>query len=374
MPKRSISHIGSLLLLAVLILFSFSCKSTPKPAPEPAPVVEKPAPAPAPKESNVTQEMLNNLQAAQDKAAKARQDSIEVDGPVYFADEWKATENNYVNTGKNVDRGSRDSVNNAISSYNECAATFSDIAQRSLPLYAEAQLAKIEAARKEAVDAGANEYYAEFLGVADGKRDEVKKLFDAMDYQGTIAEAKNVIDYYSFLKLFADAYVVRSAIVDKDFVKYDSSNFDKADKAGLAGVDNYDKGDIGAALKNAQEAAKLYNQVWKTAWKSLATERKGAATKEQKNALDAKANVAVKEGYAEANGIFNQANKGFQSQKYEDAAELYSQSIPKFIAVTEEAIIKRKIADEAIQVADQKVAESEETAIAAEEILRGDAE
>ena len=371
MPKRWIFHAGILMLLATLVFSGISCKS--KPA-----VVEDEPPVEAPVQTqtapSVSQELLNNLKAARDKAAQARQECIDVDGPVYFASDYDPVEAKYNDTGKNVNEGNADSVNQAISAYNDCAASFTDIAQRALPLYAEARVADVAKARQEALDAGAGDYFPGELGIADEKGDEMSSLFDANDYKGSIAAAKIALDYYTALKIGADANTRRTLIIKNDLVRYDEANFDKADTSALAAIDAYAAGDIDATLENVKEAAGLYNQVWLTAWKALATERRDSATQGRKDALDLKANVAVKQEYAEADEVFNQAGKAFQSQGFEEAAGFYEQASSMFVKVSEAARYKRQTAENAIEAADKKVAESEETALAAEEIIQGGAQ
>jgi hypothetical protein len=265
-------------------------------------------------------------------------------------------------------------VQDAVNSYTSLSAAFEDITRRSLPLFAEAKQEEVLNARQAAIDAGAFEFSPGRFYLADEKGEEISRLIDAEDYRGAIDAAEIALNYYKGLKLGADAYMLRGAILDDNLARYDQGNFDLAEESGIKALNAYDEGDIATVMVVVQEALNRYNQVWKTAWHSIASERRDSASVERRAALNVKANVAVKDEYDAADSVYRQAGTKFQSEEFEDAAELYTRSASMFTVVWETAEYKRQIADEAIRAAEQKVAESDQTAREAEVILGEGAE
>jgi hypothetical protein len=356
----------------MLVILAAACKSTPSET-EPETVAEPPATT-VPSET-VSQALLNSLSDARTRAEASRQEAQSVNGPVYFSDDWNQADSGFTRTGTGLNTENAQSVQDAIASYNSLAAAFEDITRRSLPLYAEARQEEVLNARQAAIDAGAFEFSPGRFYIADEKGEEVSTRIDADDYRGAIGAADVALNYYNALKLGADAYMLRGAILDDNLAPYDQSNFDAAEENGIKALNAYDEGDLATVMVVVQEALNRYTQVWKTAWRSIATERRDSAGVERRAALNIKANVAVKDEYNAADALYNQAGAKFQSEEFEDAAELYTRSASMFTVVWETAEYKRQIADEAIQAAEQKVAESDQAARDAELILEeGDEE
>jgi hypothetical protein len=97
-----------------------------------------------------------------------------------------------------------------------------------------------------------------------------------------------------------------------------------------------------------------------------------AAATERQIALDAKANVAVRQDFNSAQALYAQANTAFQAERFDEAVSLYNQSRPMFDAAAREALEKQLIAEEALRIANQRMTESDQTAREAEIILEGD--
>ena len=87
--------------------------------------------------------------------------------------------------------------------------------------------------------------------------------------------------------------------------------------------------------------------------------------------MDLRANVAARQEFDPAEAIFNRANTEFRRQSFEEAAGLYDECLPRFILSAELALERRRAAEEALRRADQRVAESDETARNAELVLEG---
>jgi hypothetical protein len=359
-------------ILGIVLLLAFSCKTTPKET-EPESLTES-VDVPVETET-VTQAQLNTLNEARRRAETARQEAQNVHGPEYFPSDWSQADTRFAQTGRDIDTGNVQSVQNALTAYNELASAFEDITRRSLPLYAGAKREEVRSARQEAIDAGAFEIYPSQFYVADEKGEEVNTKIEAGDYYGAINAAPAALNYYTSLKLGSDAYNLREAILANNLAPYDQRDFDIAEENSLKALNTYDKDDISAVLGVVQEALNRYTQVWKTAWRSIASERRDAASVERRAALDLKANIAVKDEYNDAERVYGEAGSNYQAEQYEDAAERYARAAAMFTVVWETAEYKRQTADEAIRAAEQKVAESDQTAREAEIILgEGDEE
>jgi hypothetical protein len=162
--------------------------------------------------------------------------------------------------------------------------------------------------------------------------------------------------------------------VNNDLGPYDPENLERADEVGLMAISDYENGNIPQARDEAEEAALRYSLALSTGWESHAGGRRRTAGRERQRALDAKANVAVKEEYGKAAKAYDDAESSYRSKNFRDAARFYNQSSDLFTAAAQAAEEKRVVAEEAIRAAEEKMAESDETAKNAEILLEGGAQ
>ena len=111
--------------------------------------------------------------------------------------------------------------------------------------------------------------------------------------------------------------------------------------------------------------------------RSLINERRLAAGEMQvyantqrQRAIDLRANVAAREEFDAADAVFNRANAVFNNARYQEAIQLFTESESLFINAIVLTDERRRIAEEALIRATQRVLESEETARNIESILR----
>jgi hypothetical protein len=212
---------------------------------------------------------------------------------------------------------------------------------------------------------------------ADDTVDKALGFYEAKDYYPAAYAALKALDMYQILKIGTEAYKARQEIMDYGFGRYDPDNYAAAEDVAFAGLDAFDAlafddtVDSKDVLLQAEEARLGYNLVLDTGWRSYATERQVSAGAERQNALDFKANVAVRDEYEAAQRLYNQAASSYQAQRYVEAADQYFQVEFLFAAVAETAAQKRRFAEGAIQAAQNRAAASEETARSAEAILEG---
>ncbi len=115
-----------------------------------------------------------------------------------------------------------------------------------------------------------------------------------------------------------------------------------------------------------------YNLVLNTGRASYAADQGASAGAERQIALNAKANVAVREMFNNANDLYNKAAGSMEAEKFEDAAAMFYDSEVLFSDAAKAAEEKRRIAEAAILAAEAKMEASDEAARQAEIIIEGD--
>jgi hypothetical protein len=368
--KKKYAFIFFVAVLSVFI--TLACKST-QTQEEIPPEIEEPAAAPASPAEGSSQAALDALDRARARADEARKRASDFESPSYFPSDWQAAESDYAGA-ENLPRNSGAEIRQAEAAYNGAADAYDGIFNKTIPLYAQAREDEIMAARGELIATGLAESFPEYLNGADQTALAALDQYEEKDYYTARDTAARALAQYQTLKAGAGAYLVREEIVDLEFIPYDPENFDKADAVGQAAIDNYDLGNFEAARDEADEAHLRYNLALETGWLSYAAEKGASAGVERQNALDLKANVAVRDLFNEAETLYNQAAASLRAENYKDAAVLYTDSEARFIVSGQAAEEKRRLAEDAIKEAEEKVAESDETARKAEVFIEGGAQ
>jgi hypothetical protein len=169
------------------------------------------------------------------------------------------------------------------------------------------------------------------------------------------------------------AHRLEEEIQERGFADYDQGNYGAAGESLDGAVAAYDGGDAGTALVQAEEALLRYTLALNEGWLGYAGGLKLSAETERRNALSAKANVAVRKDFDDADGFYTKGTIAYNVQDYAVSAEYFSQAIPLFSAAAKTAEQKRAVAEEAIQTAETRTSQSEETAREAETVLQGGA-
>ncbi|MDR0600808.1 MAG: hypothetical protein LBG42_00355 [Treponema sp.] len=311
-----------------------------------------------------------SLDAAMARAEASRKRAADFESASYFPGDWESAEGLYATAG-GLPRTSAEEVRQAAAGYDAAADAYDGAFRNSIPLYAQDREDEITAARDTALASGLADQFPQYLLKADRVAVDALDQYEKEDFYGAKDSAAQALAMYQALKSGADAYIARQTITNRNFASYDPDNFNRADTAGLAAVNDYDAGNIEQARDGAEEAKLRYNLVLKTGWPALTAEKKATAGAQRQNALDVKANVAVRDSFNAAAQIFNEAETALRVEKYEEAVGLYEQSEILFLAASRNAEEKRRIAEEAIRTAEEKMIESDETAKKAELILEG---
>jgi hypothetical protein len=348
----------------------------PQPEPEPAP------PARDPDLDPPDQAALEDMQNALAQVDISRKRAQDIEAPGYFPPEWEAAEGRYAEARENAGDATLGDVKKTIALYEEAAETYDNLARQCLPLFYEDLSEEILQARDEAIGAGIRDISPNRLEAADLCIDKALDQYDAGNaapsnnaaaesYYAAAASAFDALDRYHALALGVRAYRLGEEIHEREFAGYDPENYELAEKSMNDAVAAYDSGDAGVALAQAEDALLRYSLVVNTGWLDYTGNLKLSAEAERRNALNAKANVAVKKTFDDADGLYTRGNIAYNAQDYAASAEYFSQSIPLFSAAIKTAEQKRVVAEEAIQTAEARIGQSEETAREAETLLRG---
>jgi hypothetical protein len=348
-----------LIVLGVLLSMALSCKTTPDKTDE------------TPPKEDVKPELdLKTLDDAAGRAETARKRAMDFEASKYFPSEWGNTEAQYTEAGS-ISRNTQDNVNRAANLFSEAADAYNGFFEKAVPLYAQAREDEIIAIRDELVATGLAYYFPEYLEGADEVALEALEQYENKDYYAAKDTAARSLEIFGTLASGASAYLARQEILTRDFVMYDSDNFDKAEEAGSNAVDAYDEGKIKAARDGADEALLRYNLVLNTAWAHFASVKGEAAEAERQKAIDAKANVAVRDLFNAANDAYEKAAASLKEEKFAEAGNLFEKADAQFIESVRLAEAKRVVAENAIREAEERAEASEEAARRAEEIIEG---
>ncbi|MDR2536114.1 MAG: hypothetical protein LBD29_08805 [Treponema sp.] len=167
------------LLKLMIFLLLVSCGGAPKPPETPPPSEGVKAPSvtesgsanesiSTPTQQAPGKDALDALNAAMTRAENARKAVVDVQGQVYFPEDWKAAESKH-EAGKNVNKDTADGVNEAIALYTAAAEAYEAIAEKSGVRLAQEQedalaalqaaMARAEQSQKQAQDVKGPTYF-----------------------------------------------------------------------------------------------------------------------------------------------------------------------------------------------------------------------
>jgi len=353
------------LAFLALIIFSFigvSCKSTPKEEPNQQQQEEQQQQQPNPEDVTVVMSRV--------RVEKARKSAIDFEAPSYFPSEWENAEDQY-STVKKMPISTSDENKAAADALNKVADRYGELFDMTIPLYAQAREDEILSIREELVKSGFSKMFPKYVEKADKLALTAKDQYEAKDYytaRETVAEA---LDEYETLLLGAKILLVRQEIIDRGFTKYDPENFEKADEISQTAVVLYDAGDKKGAVENAEETLLRFNIVLTNGWMAYAAERRASASSEREKALSNKVNIAVRDGFRDADTIFSNAEDNYKNEMYSVSAIQHIEAEALFVIAGQQTEEKRQLAREVIRQAEEKIEESTETAVEAEKIIEG---
>lgn len=342
--------------LMVGVLLIGGCATKPKtPEPEPKP------------EPTITQAQVDQLLS---EASALRKKAFDLKLFEVVADDYKAADNLYV-TGKTAyDSGDLVAAEPALTN---AITAFKDVIAKGSSILAEENRQKADDMKALAMKAGAEDSAAEWLAQGDKEYAAAVALADADKDDEALLSFEAARKTYEAAYKKANATNLRASIEERDFAQYDSGNFQLADDK-LAEAGSLFAANPDGAIDALDEATLRYNLVIQKGWQSYALGRKAPADDAKKRSEDIKAQVAVKNQYAEALAAYDGASALMAGGNYEEAGAEFDRSAGLFEQAYAAAEAKRNAALEAIQAMEEKTADSESKAIAGDEIIGSEAE
>ena len=220
-------------------------------------------------------------------------------------------------------------------------------------------LAKINDARKAAIEAGAERNCPEQMNKLDYLLSALK------DSEDKEASAQSIIDKYNLLANYSRAKDLKAEIDENGYAEFAINNYN-------SGVNNLEKVEAvfaedpeelpSSVYVDAENAYKDFNTVINVAYKKLAKEAREEALAAKKNADSVKAGVARKAEYKEAADLVQTGDSLYAMQSAKKATEKYKSATEKFTYLFNDVSAKRAAAQAAIDEAKKRVAESEKFA------------
>ena len=221
------------------------------------------------------------------------------------------------------------------------------------------------------INTGLPRQYPDFLSYADSLAFDAVDQFEAEEYDASKNIAAEAYDAYNDLYTAAVIYLRRQEILNRGFYVYDVENFDNADEIALDAIDLYEAGNRAAAMEKAEEVQLRYNVLLTNGWISYAADQQTFASVERERAIADRVHIAMREAFRAADFVFNQAGESFITERYEEAAALFTDAEALFVVAIGETAERRRRAEEAIRMAEEEIEESMGAAIEAERIIEG---
>lgn len=219
-------------------------------------------------------------------------------------------------------------------------------------------LAKIEEARKAALEAGADKKAANIWATLDKVYNELKNSEDDISVSGADLTAR-----YQALTAYAQAKDEKKKIDDNDFAKFDQKDYDEGSEL-LASVEEAFEAENWDAF-TGDKALKAYGKfknVTFAAYKQLALEEREAAFAAKRDADSVKAGVSRKEPYKAAADLFKSGDQLYAVKNPEGAYKNYKTAKEEFTALYKDVAAKRAQAQQKLDEAKKAVEESEKFA------------
>jgi hypothetical protein len=362
--------IKTIALLVAIVAILASCASKPKPpvtepvpaAPQPAQVEPAPAAAPA-----VSQDDLDKLL---DQAKMLKKKAFDLKLFEVLPDDYKAADALLAQGQKAYDDKAAEDAKKGLDS---AIAAYTDLIAKGVVDIAQAKRKDAENIKATAVKVGADSSQTERFGAGDEAYKAASALLDGAQAEQSIPGFETSRVYYELAWKRAVATELKQSIADKGYAQWDSGNFQVADNKYQAEEGFWASGneaDRASGVDALDEAILRYNLVVQKGRETAVSTVKEKTDAEKQRSEDIKANVAVKDQYDAAMGLYNDGAGKLAAKDYEGAADAYSGAGSAFQAAYESAAQKRAAAEAAIKSAGEATAESQRKAEEAEPLLQ----
>lgn len=358
-----------LVLAALAATGLTSCATKPKapPAPETATTTEPAATTPKTVETApaVPQEELDKLLA---EAAAGKKRAFDLKLFEILPEDYKAADAAFAAGKTAYDAKDGPAAKEGLS---KAVSLFNDLNARGIVELSAVKRKNADDMRATAMKAGAEEKAAERFAPAEASYAEAARLAEAGEHEKAVAAFERARALYELAYKRSLASGLREAIEEKGYAAWDSGNHRLAENK-YAEEERLFSAEGGAAelaagIDSLDEAVLRYNLVVQKGRQGVANGKKETTDEAKARSEGIKADVAVKEGFAEALALYEEGQAKFAAGDYEEAAEAFEKAGLRFEEVYALAAEKRQRAVEAMSAAEAAAEESRRKAEAADQ-------
>jgi hypothetical protein len=331
-------------VLAALAL-ALSCATQPPAAlsePSPPPPAAAAAPAPA---AVAPEAPAPDKQKAE--AAELRKRAFDLGIKDALPAEYAAADQAYA---LGLEKYGKDNAASA-AAFADAIAGFRGAIERGLPILAASEGDKARAAETAAIRKGAASWFYDESDSSSSALAAAGAVEAAGEYEKAIAAYRAAADRFTAIGAMCDAAATRDAIAARDFAKWDPSNWTIAEGK-LAVARGLVEPDSKASLVAADEAVLRYKLVMQNGLSYHMSDRKTLSEAERERASGIKAEVAVKDEYAAAQALYENAESERTAEDFESASILYDEAASAFAAAYDGAKVKMDSAQSEIDSLD----------------------
>jgi tetratricopeptide (TPR) repeat protein len=344
--------------LAAVMLFA-GCASKPPAVDEP--VIDEPVV----QQVQISQADLTGLH---ERVLAARKDAFDLGAKEFFPEDYAAADARYAAGKSALDADGREVAKAELEA---ALPLFQALAERSLGLSAEKGKENTAAARDRAIASDAQLRSPDAFDAAEALNEQADAALAAGKTREAAELYRKAIFAYDAAEKRSRALVVKEDIDWYDYARHDTGNYALAGEK-LALADGLIASDPEAANDANAEALLRYNLVLKKGWELNAGGLRTVAEGYKKDSEGIKAQVAVRDEYAQANAVWNDAARAYAAEDYEEASGLFAEAEELFKSVYEVALSKRANAEAAIKAAAEQADRSGAIAAEGDLIIGGD--
>jgi hypothetical protein len=372
--QEVIMKLKRILIVAMVTVFILSgCASKPPAPPEPEPtppvVVTEPEPEPVvepePAPQVISEESLAALHA---EVLAMRKNAFDLGLSTTQRDEYRTADGVYILAKAALDKDDRPVAKEGLE---DALELFTSLVMREAPRFTAEKANVAEAARNRAYASDARNGSPVALAASEAFMSDARQFEAAGDYRSAIMEYMNATTAFDAAEKGSRASAVKARIDSLGFATLDPGNYQIASTK-LAAINNEVVNSPSAAQDAAEEALLRFNLALSKGWEMSAGSRRTKAEVYKTQSESIKAQVAVKDLYAEAKAVWDTAAAAQAAGRHEESAPLFDEAEGRFMIVYEIAAAKRAEAETAMREAAEKAAESSAILEQGDAILAGE--
>ena len=231
--------------------------------------------------------------------------------------------------------------------------------------------AEVYLIRENLENTGLTHLAGNYISDADKKALSALEQYRAGNYAEAQYNAGAAMEDYDDLLNAADIYMTWQDMIFLGLDRYDSENFLRAEQAGFNAVVEYEKGNKDTARSMAENARLRFNSVLDNAWPLYASDKKYEAEREKELAVDERANIAARTIFHTGDEVFAEAERLYASGNFKSASNTFLTAEGLYNISRQQTAERRRVAEETIRMANQRIDESVGAAMEAERIIEG---